>query len=137
MTPYQAEFEDYAAELVAKLSEAWSLAHESIKQAQHLQKLQYDKKIKEPNYTVGRVMVHHPGNVCGEAWKLAPPYFGPYEILALTPTNAEVKPLQPLGAKSIFRGCLWQPLYCFHLDFRCVTLVRYIYIYIYIYIIWI
>ena len=23
--------------------------------------------------------------------------------------------------------------YCFHLDFRCVTLVRYIYIYIYIY----
>ena len=31
-----------------------------------------------------------------------------------------------------FRGCLWQPLYCFHLDFRCVTLVRYIYIYIYI-----
>ena len=33
----------------------------------------------------------------------------------------------------LFRGCLRQPLYCFHLDFRCVTLVRYIYIYIYIY----
>ena len=32
----------------------------------------------------------------------------------------------------IFRGCHRQPLYCFHLDFRCVTLVRYIYIYIYI-----
>ena len=32
--------------------------------------------------------------------------------------------------KQVFRGCLWQPLYCFHLDFRCVTLVRYIYIYI-------
>ena len=33
----------------------------------------------------------------------------------------------------LFRGCCRQPLYCFHLDFRCVTLVRYIYIYIYIY----
>ena len=33
----------------------------------------------------------------------------------------------------LFRGCHRQPLYCFHLDFRCVTLVRYIYIYIYIY----
>ena len=31
-----------------------------------------------------------------------------------------------------FRGCRRQPLYCFHLDFRCVTLIRYIYIYIYI-----
>ena len=34
----------------------------------------------------------------------------------------------------IFRGCRRQPLYCFHLDFQSVTLVRYIYIYIYIYI---
>ena len=32
----------------------------------------------------------------------------------------------------IFRGCLWQPLYCFHFDFRYVTLDIYIYIYIYI-----
>ena len=27
---------------------------------------------------------------------------------------------------SFFRGCLWQPLYCFHFNFRYVTLVRYI-----------
>ena len=33
---------------------------------------------------------------------------------------------------AIFRGCHRQPLYCFHLDFRCVMLVRYI-----IYIMWI
>ena len=32
-----------------------------------------------------------------------------------------------------FRGCLRQPLYYFHFDFRYVTLDRYIYIYIYIY----
>ena len=35
---------------------------------------------------------------------------------------------------AFIRGCHRQPLYCFHLDFRCVTLVRYTYIYIYIYI---
>ena len=43
-------------------------------------------------------------------------------------------PLVTRLLKGIFRGCLRQPLYCFHLDFRCVTLVPYIYIYIYIYI---
>ena len=36
--------------------------------------------------------------------------------------------------ETLFRGCLRQPLYCFHFNFRYVTLVRYIYIYIYIYI---
>ena len=36
------------------------------------------------------------------------------------------------GQHQLVRGCHRQPLYCFHLDFRCVTLVRYIYIYIYI-----
>ena len=36
---------------------------------------------------------------------------------------------------AVFRGCHRQPLYCFHFNFRCVTLVQYIYIYIYIYII--
>ena len=35
----------------------------------------------------------------------------------------------------VFRGSHRHPLYCFHFDFRYVTLVRYIYIYIYIYII--
>ena len=30
----------------------------------------------------------------------------------------------------IFRGCLRQPLYCFHFNFRYVTLVQYIDIYI-------
>ena len=102
-TPYQVEFEDYAAELVANLSEAWSLAHESIKQAQRRQKAQYDKGLKEPSYTIGqRVMVHHPSQIRGEAWKLARPYFGPYEVLAVTPSNAEVKPLHSPNAKTIF-----------------------------------
>ena len=37
----------------------------------------------------------------------------------------------PQSALLLFRGCHRQPLYCFHFDFRYVTLIRYIYIYIY------
>ena len=35
-------------------------------------------------------MVHMPHEVRGKAWKLARPYHGPYRILTLTPSNAEV-----------------------------------------------
>ena len=35
-------------------------------------------------------MLYFPDQVKGKAWKLARPYHGPYEVLALTPTNAEV-----------------------------------------------
>ena len=35
-------------------------------------------------------MVYFPDQVKGKAWKLARPYHGPYKVLALTPTNAEV-----------------------------------------------
>ena len=36
-------------------------------------------------------MVYFPDQVKGKAWKLARPYHGPYEVLALTPMNAEVR----------------------------------------------
>ena len=35
-------------------------------------------------------MVYFPNQVKGKAWKLARPYHGPYQVLSLTPTNAEV-----------------------------------------------
>ena len=37
-----------------------------------------------------RVMVYFPRDVQGKAWKFARPYYGPYTVLSLTPTNAEV-----------------------------------------------
>ena len=86
------EFPDYSSEVVANLSDAWALAHQNIEKAQRKQKAQHDKQSSESNLKVGdRVMVHHPNQVKGKAWKFARPYFGPYQVLSLTPTNAEVQ----------------------------------------------
>ena len=52
-TPYQVEFPDYRAELVAHMSDAWALAHQNIKLAQVKQKTQYDKHSKETKLKVG------------------------------------------------------------------------------------
>ena len=102
-TPYQIEFPDYRAELVAHLSDAWALAHKNIKLAQVKQKTQYDKRSKQTKLMVSdRVMVYMPGEVRGKAWKLARPYHGPYRVLSLTPTNAEVRLIDRPNEKSIF-----------------------------------
>lgn len=37
-----------------------------------------------------RVMVHMPSELQGKTWKLARPYNGPFRVLKVTPTNAEV-----------------------------------------------
>ena len=58
---------------------------------------------KEPSYKVGeRVMVYMPTDVAGKERKLARPYHGPYRIVALTPTNAEVKLVDVVDDPSIF-----------------------------------
>ena len=102
-TLYQVEFPDYRAELVAHLSDAWALAHQNIKLAQVKQKTQYDKHSKETKLRVGdRVMVYMPGEVKGKAWKFARPYHGPYRLLSITPTNAEVRLIDCPDEKSKF-----------------------------------
>jgi len=100
---YQVDFPDYCAELVANLSDAWALAHENITKAQKRQKCQYDKRSSEHKLKVGsRVMVYFPNQVRGKAWKFARPYFGPYKVLSLTPTNAEVQLWNCPDESSIF-----------------------------------
>ena len=42
--PYQIDFPDYCSEMVAHLSDAWSLAHQQIEKAQGKQKTQYTTK---------------------------------------------------------------------------------------------
>ena len=102
-TIYQVDFTDYLSEMVANLSDAWALAHQNIEQAQTKQKLQYDKKSSASTLRVGdRVMVFFPSQVKGKAWKLARPYFGPYKVLSLTPTNAEVQLAHDSESESIF-----------------------------------
>ena len=90
--PYQVDLNDYKSELVQGLSDAWNVAKEHIQSAQSHQKTTYDRHAKQPGYKVGnRVMVHMPHEVTGKAAKLARPYFGPYQILSLIPTNVEVR----------------------------------------------
>ena len=45
---------------------------------------------------------HMPGQVQGKAWKFARPYFGPYEVVGTTPTNAEVHLLHHLTVPTVF-----------------------------------
>lgn len=57
----------------------------------------------EPKFRVNdRVMVHFPSALRGKAWKFARPYYGPYKILSLTPTNAEVQLVDHPNKESLF-----------------------------------
>lgn len=102
-TPYMVDLEDYKSELTNNLSDAWAIARANIQEAQACQKRQYDKHSKEPTLSIGdRVMVYMPHSVSGKAWKLARPFYGPYRVLSLTPTNAEVKLVDKPDSGSIF-----------------------------------
>ena len=76
--------------------------------------MQYDKKTREVNLKVGnRVMVLMPSAAKGEKRKFAHPFHGPFRVLTVTPTNAEVKLVDDPKADPIFvaldRVCLYHP----------------------------
>ena len=100
---YTVDLDDYKSELVTGLVKAHEDAREQIKKAQVRQKKFYDMHAKEPAYKVGeRVMVYMPTDVTGKERKLARPYHGPYRIVTLTLTNAEVKLVDSVDDPSIF-----------------------------------
>ena len=103
-TPYQVDISDYRSEMVANLSDAWAVAHSHIDKAQCQQKRQYDKKCRENvSWKIGdRAMVHMPGTVKGKAWKFARAFYGPYRVVALTSTNAEVRLVDKPEENTIF-----------------------------------
>jgi len=80
------------------------LAKQKIEQAQQAQKMQYDRhETNLEKLRVGdRVMVYMPDQVQGKMRKLARPFHGPYRILSLTPTNAEVTLVDGPCEPSIF-----------------------------------
>jgi len=92
--------DDYKTELMTGLTDAWKMAQENVKVAQQHQKVAYDRIAKKSTLKVGqRVMVHMPNEMQGKTWKFARPYHGPFRIVSLTPTNAEVKLIdEPLSA---------------------------------------
>ena len=88
-SPYMFNLDDYKTELMTGLNSAWKSAQECIAVTQKRQKTMYDKTAK---LKVGqRVMVHIPSEVQGKTWKFARPFYGPFRILSLTPTNEEVR----------------------------------------------
>ena len=96
------DLQDYRTELTTSLSDAWLSAKQHITHAQDKQKQQYDKRAKESPMKVGdRVMVHMPGSVKGKAWKLVRPFHGPYRVVSVPPTNAEVRLVDQRGADAI------------------------------------
>ena len=102
-SPYTIDINDYKSEMMTSLSQAWKLAQENIKVAQKRQKTQYDKKTCDTNLKVGdRVMVLMPSEAKGEKRKLARPFHGPFRVLTVTPTNAEVRLVDDPKAASIF-----------------------------------
>ncbi len=112
--PHSIGIDDYKSELVAHLSEAWQGARENIKDAQVKQKRQYDRRTRKADVKPGaRVMVYMPAAVQGKKRKVARPYYGPYRVLSVTPTNAEVREVDEPTANPIFvalgRLCLCYP----------------------------
>ena len=105
-SPYVVDVDDYKTAMTIALSEAWKTAQENIRSAQEKQKRNYDRYSKERPYEIGdRVMVYMPGAVKGKAWKFARPliyFYGSYRVLATTPTNLEVKPVDKPDAELIF-----------------------------------
>ena len=94
---------DYKSEMMTNLNQAWKLAQENIKAAQKLQKTQYDKNTRDGILKVGdRVMVLMPTEAKGEKRKLAWPFHGPFRVLTVTSTNAEVRLVDDPKAASIF-----------------------------------
>ena len=102
-SPYAVDIDDYKSELMVNLSQAWKTARDNIKVAQANQQTQYNKKSRDVNLKVGdRVMVLMPMETTGDRRKLARPFHGPFRVLALTPTNAEVRLVDDPKAASIF-----------------------------------
>ena len=100
---YMVDLDDYKSELVQGLTSAWKTAAECIKSAQKRQKTIYDRGAKAMDYRIGdRVMVHMPHEATGKTAKLARPYFGPYRVLNVTSTNAEVRLIDKPDEPSIF-----------------------------------
>ena len=100
---YIVDLDDYNSELVYGLYDAWRVEKVNINSAESHKRAVYERRAKKPGYKVGdRVMVHMPHEATGKAAKLARPFFGPYRILSLTPTNAEVRLVDRPDDASLF-----------------------------------
>ena len=83
--------DDYTREITLRMSSAWKTARTRIKEAQKKQKYQHDKKAKDPRMFEGdRVFMYSPAERCGKAYKFARPFKGPYRVVKMLPSAAEL-----------------------------------------------
>ena len=83
--------DDYTTEITLRMSTAWKTARAKIKEAQKKQKCQHDKKAKDPQVFEGdRVLVYSPAERSGKAYKFACPFKGPYRVVKMLPSVAEL-----------------------------------------------
>ena len=102
-SPYMVDVDDYKSDLLCSLSLAWKLAAENNQAAQNRQKKYYDRLANEVELKVGdRVMVYMPSELQGDEHKLRRPYYGPYRVLNVTETNAEVRLIDTPNDDPIF-----------------------------------
>ena len=102
-SPYMVDINDYKSELLTNLSLAWRLAAENVQAAQSRQKKYYDRSTQQIKLAVGdRVMVYMPSDLQGDEHKLQCPFHGPYRVLCVTDTNAEVRLVDSPAEDPIF-----------------------------------
>ena len=93
------QLDDYNSRLVRAMSETWELARQSINKAQDKQKL-HDKTARNAEFKVGdRVFAFMPAMKTKPAYKLAWPYKGPYRIIQLYPSGAELLLIDKTGSQ--------------------------------------
>uniref|UniRef100_A0A914XA95 RNA-directed DNA polymerase n=1 Tax=Plectus sambesii TaxID=2011161 RepID=A0A914XA95_9BILA len=89
---YQLEPGTYAEQLQQHMAESWEVARGFVERAQQRQKLHYDKNSRSRRYQVGeRAFVHMPLETLNKDRKLSRPNYGPYEITAISDTNADLQ----------------------------------------------
>ena len=73
-----------------------------VEKAQRKQKWQHDRHAWDPRFNVGdRVFVYMPVEFLEKAYKFARPFKGPYRILTMFDSGAEVKLIEKLQADAI------------------------------------
>ena len=88
---HQTNLETYKSTLMIGLADAWEMARAEVKKAQRNQKRYHDRHAQTVPFQRGdRVFVHKPGLKRGKAHKFYRPFQGPYRIIEIWGTGAEV-----------------------------------------------
>jgi len=80
---------EYGRELFSELKRIREIAKQKIKKAQHSQKIQYDKGVKDSRIRKGDIMTLR----VNPKFKLDRSFHGPYQVHGVTSTSARIQPM--------------------------------------------